>query len=255
MRRNSMLRILVVVTPMMIICCLLALGMSAAAQSVRSESDNGRCSNKTIKGDYGCSIHGAHDEKEMISIGFAVAPVPLNLAGKDRDMVGLGSYLVNVIGDCNGCHSDGPATEFIPTGNPYLRKPPGGPFSGSIQINTATYLGGGRDFGPFPFPTSTLQIVSRNLTPDKSGLPEGGHTLAEFIQIMRTGVDMDHAHPNCPTNAPNCMAPPFDGDKLQIMRWPFFRNMTERQLKAMYTFLSAIPCLEGGPGEPSPRCQ
>ena len=50
MKRNSMSRILLVVTPMMIICCLLVLGTSAVAQS---------CSNKTIKGDYGCSIHGS----------------------------------------------------------------------------------------------------------------------------------------------------------------------------------------------------
>jgi hypothetical protein len=99
-----------------------------------------------------------------------------------------------------------------------------------------------------------LHIVSRNLTPDKSGLPEGGHTLAEFIQIMRTGVDMDLAHPNCPTNAPNCMPPPFDGNKLQIMPWPDYRLMTDRQLRAVYSYLSAIPCLEGGPGEPFPRC-
>jgi hypothetical protein len=51
------------------------------------------------------------------------------------------------------------------------------------------------------------------------------------------------------------MLAPFDGDKLQIMRWPSFQNMTDRQLTAIYTYLSTVPCLEGGPGEPSPRCQ
>ncbi len=237
MKRNSLLRILVVVTPMMLIGCLLVLAMSAAAQSVKSESDNGLWS---------------QDEKQMIRIGLAIAPVPLNMARKDKDMVGLGSYIVNVTGGCNGCHSNGPATQYLPTGNPYLRQPP---FNGTTTTNPATYLGGGRDFGPFPGPTSPLHIVSRNLTPDKSGLAEGGHTLAEFIQIIRTGVDMDHAHPNCPTNAPNCMPPPFNGDKLQIMPWPDYRLMTDRQLRAVYSYLSAIPCLEGGPGEPSPRCQ
>jgi len=40
--------------------------------------------------------------------GFAIAPVPLNLAGKNSEqvaLVGLGSYLVNAIGDCGtgGC--------------------------------------------------------------------------------------------------------------------------------------------------------
>jgi hypothetical protein len=40
-----------------------------------------------------------------------------------------------------------------------------------------------------------LHIISRNLTPDASGKPEG-HTLGEFLTIMRTGVDMDQRHPN-----------------------------------------------------------
>jgi hypothetical protein len=92
--------------------------------------------------------NGAQDEQLMIRTGLAMAPVPLNMADKDPDMVGLGSYIVNVTGDCNGCHSAGPATEYVnPTGNPYLRQPP---FSGTIQINQSTYLGGGRDFGLFP---------------------------------------------------------------------------------------------------------
>jgi hypothetical protein len=38
------------------------------------------------------------------------------------------------------------------------------------------------------------------------------------------------------------------------MPWPNFQNLTDRQLEAIYTFLSAIPCLEGGPGEPANRC-
>jgi len=76
------------------------------------------------------------------------SPVHLNLEGKDRDLVGLGSYWVNALSDCNGCHSAGPATEYIvPTGNPYFLSPP---FSGKQQINPATYLGGGRDFGVHP---------------------------------------------------------------------------------------------------------
>ena len=167
-------------------------------------------------------------------------------------MVGLGSYLVNVVGDCNGCHSNGPSTEHIPSGNPYLRKQPSGPFDGMTNVNPATYLGGGRDFGVLPNPGGTVHIVSRNLTPDKSGLAEGGHTLSEFMQLMRTGVDIDHAHPNWPANAPNCLPPPFDGDKLQIMPWPAHQNMTDRQLSAIYTYLSAIPCIEGGPASLPP---
>src|SRR5258708_40146014 len=38
------------------------------------------------------------------------------------------------------------------------------------------------------------------------------------------------------------------------MPWPNFRNMTDDDLMAVYTYLSAVPCLEGGPGEPANRC-
>jgi hypothetical protein len=200
----------------------------------------------------------SQDEKHMIRIGLEVAPVPLNLSRKDPDMVGLGSYLVNVVSDCNGCHSD-PKTSYTGTGNPYFLVPPNGPFSGAKKIDPAFYLGGNQDFGPLGPPPSP-NIVSRNLTPDKTGLPEGGRTLIEFVQIMRTGVDLDHAHPNCSIGTPkNCFPhgaglPPFDGNLLQVMPWPAFQKMTDRQLAAIYIYLSAIPCLEGGPGEPANRC-
>ena len=107
----------------------------------------------------------------------------------------------------------------------------------------------------FPSPNNTVHIISRNLTPDKTGLPEGSRTLAEFTQILRTGIDLDQAHPNCPTNTPNCLLPPFNGNVLQVMPWPNFQNMTDRQIMAIYVYLSAVPCLEGGPGEPSNRCR
>ena len=37
-----------------------------------------------------------------------IAPVPLSLAGLNRDLVGLGSYLVNAIGGCQDCHTNPP---------------------------------------------------------------------------------------------------------------------------------------------------
>jgi hypothetical protein len=97
----------------------------------------------------------------------------------------------------------------------------------------ATYLSGGRPFsGPF--------FVPRNLTPDHTGRPEGGGSFEEFKAIMRTGIDPDHAHPQF-------------GPFLQVMPWPIFQDMTDRDLRAIYEYLSAIPCLEGDPGLPNPR--
>ncbi len=188
--------------------------------------------------------------ESRIHRGFEIAPVPLDLVGKNRALVGLGSYIVNAQGDCNGCHSAGPASEFAKGGNPYLGQKP-------TKVNPTTYLGGGRHFVLIPGPPGMFpDIISRNLTPDKTGRPEGGNTFEQFETILRTGIDVDKVHPTC-TGAPDgkCLPPPFDGSLLQIMPWPIHQNMTDHDLRAIYEYLSAIPCLEGGPGEPANRCQ
>ena len=193
-------------------------------------------------------VRGDDDDNDRneskVRKGFQIAPVPLNLKGKDNELVGLGSYIVNAQGDCNGCHSAGPQTEFLPGGNPFFGQPQ--------KINPATYLGGGRDFGPYPGPNSSVHIISRNLTPDKTGRAEGGETFAEFLHIIRTGEGVDHLHPTCSaTVTTNCLPPPFKGELLQIMPWNIYRNMTNRDLRAIYEYLSAVPCI-AGPPEPSP---
>jgi hypothetical protein len=200
----------------------------------------------------------SQDEQQMIQTGLTIAAslgITMNIGNRDPDMVGLGSYLVNVAADCNGCHSD-PKSTAAPAGNPYLLPGPKAPFfSGKRQVNAATYLGGQQDFGSFG-PGKGGEIISRNLTPGKTGLVAGDRTLADFLQIMKTGVDLDHAHPSCASStSTNCLAFPFNGDVLQVMPWPAFQNMTDRQLTAIYTYLSTLPCVEGGPGEPPSRCQ
>src|SRR5439155_11240591 len=125
-----------------------------------------------------------HDGDSRVRQGFRIAPVPLNLARKNRELVGLGSYLVNAVAHCNGCHSAGPQTEFATGGNPFFGQPE--------KINPATYLGGGRDFGELVPPPGigSAHIISRNLTPTpKTGLPEGDRTFEEFLTILRTGKD------------------------------------------------------------------
>src|ERR1700674_4617635 len=62
-------------------------------------------------------------DESKIRQGFEIAPVTLHLDGKDRDLVGLGSYIVNAQADCNGCHSNSAMTEFTSSGNPYLLRP------------------------------------------------------------------------------------------------------------------------------------
>jgi hypothetical protein len=221
--------------------------------------------------------NGISDEEQLVRIGYAIAPVPLNLEGKNRDLVGLGSFIVNAQGDCNGCHTAGgpPNFNYANKGNPYFLNQPLG-----TKTDPTTYLAGGTPFGQavpssasvggFPsgsipssyppngypidpttgFPYAGPVIVSRNLTPDKNGRPEGGHTLAEFKEILRTGKDFDNIHPTCqsdtdPNIAPGvCIPPPVDGSKLQVMPWPAFHNMTDHQIEAIYEYLSAIPCID-----------
>lgn len=200
------------------------------------------------------------DDDSRIRIGFAIAPVPLkNLHGLNPALVGLGSYLVNTEG-CNDCHSAGPRTQYAPGGNPYFGLPK--------KVNPATYLGGGRDFGELANPPiGSAHIISRNLTPTpKTGLPGGDITYEKFLEIIRHGKDFDGIHPTC-TGAPNtgCIPKPFDGDLLQIMPWPNFKDLTDRETRAIYEYLKAVPCIQGnypGPGgmfttippEPADRC-
>lgn len=182
---------------------------------------------------------GSETEQSLARIGLKIAPVPLNLQGKNVELVGYGSYLVNAAGDCNGCHSAGPQTEYVSGGNPYFSQKP-------TVVNPATYLGGGRDFGQL-IPGSA-NIVSRNLTPDKTGLPAGGRTFAEFRTVLTTGADLDKAHPAC-SGAPtsSCIPAPFDGTLLQIMPWPSLSKLSERDMRAIFEYLSAIPCIAGPP--------
>ena len=151
-------------------------------------------------------------EQSRIQVGFKIAPVPLDLAHKNPELVGLGSYIANAVGGCNDCHT-----------NPFYL-PGGNPFQGEKKIvNSAHYLAGGQAFGPF---------ISRNLTP-QNGLP-AGRTYAEFKNIMRTGIDLNHLHPQI-------------SPLLQVMPWPTYQEMTEHELRAIYEYLSAIPPATPGP--------
>ena len=200
-----------------------------------------------------------NNSDSRIEQGFDIAPVPLNLEGKNRGLVGLGSYIVNTEG-CNDCHSAGPPTQYAKGGNPFFGLPK--------TVNQKTYLGGGRDFGELASPPiGSAHIISRNLTPTpKTGLPGGDLTFDKFVEIIKHGKDFDGLHPTC-TGAPNsgCIPKPFDGDLLQIMPWPNFKDKTDHEVRAIYEYLKAIPCIQGnypGPGgafadippEPADRC-
>lgn len=200
-------------------------------------------------------VHADDDrdsEEKLAAIGWRIAPDFINAQGKDPRLVGLGSFIVNAQADCNGCHGSDPVNEYLVPGNPFLLPPLNRP----VKFNQATYLNGGQNFGPagpgivqdtnsplYGGPGLGPNIITRNLTPDYTGNPEGGNDLDRFIRIMRKGHDFDKLHPNCsPDVTDNCYLPPVNGALLLIMPWPKFRHMTDRQLTAIWVYLSTVPC-------------
>jgi hypothetical protein len=144
-----------------------------------------------------------------IRAGMEAVPldITLNLAGKNRNLVYLGSYYVNGISDCAGCHNA--------PNDPMNPKP-----------LRERYLAGGAQFGP---------VRSRNLTPDATGKPSG-LTFSQFRVAMRQGRDWD--------NLPPIVGNP---DTLIVMPWQAYNHGTEAFLKAIYEYLRALPCVPGGP--------
>ena len=146
-----------------------------------------------------------------IQRGEDLAPVPLNMSGLNPALVREGSYIVNAQGGCNDCHT---VPSYAAGGNPFAGEPE--------VINAPCYLAGGAAFGPF--------VVSRNITPRANGLP-ANRTLAQFIQLMREGTDFAGG------------ATPI----LQVMPWPVYGKMSDRELAAIYEFLRAIPMINPRP--------
>ena len=151
-------------------------------------------------------------DESKVQQGYRINPVQLNLKGKNRALVGLGSYIVNT-GGCNDCHTH---PSYLPGHNPFL-------LGQHELINAAQYMAGGRTFPPSPF-------VSANITPDASGKP-AGLTFEQFKETLRTGH--------------NPLDPP--GVLLQVMPWPVIGKKTDGDLRAIYEYLSAIPSLPDNP--------
>jgi hypothetical protein len=160
---------------------------------------------------------GDDDDDARVATGFLYARqqgIKLELKHKDKELVGLGSYLVNAVGGCNDCHTAPPYTldPSIALGAPK-------------QINNACYLAGGQPFGPPPFGLPPASPVSRDLTPFENGKP-AGLTFEQFKHVIRTGEDPDNP-----------------GNVLLVMPWPVYQTMTDHDLRAIYEYLSSIPAI------------
>ena len=179
-----------------------------------------------------------------LSIGFSLCLLGLQmtaasaLASEDADKdarVARGKYLVTVA-VCNDCHTPwkmgdaGPEPDMsrMLSGHPanfevtVPAKTPEGPWN-IVAAPTMTAWSG-------PWGVS----FTANLTPDKeTGL--GKWTESTFIQTIRTGRHMGRGRP---------ILPP--------MPYPMYKNFTDEDLKAIFSYLQSIPAIENRVPEPLP---
>ena len=129
-----------------------------------------------------------------------------------RQRIGRGSYLVNAIAACTDCHTDGSGDGNFDAGLLPM----------TVHVNTAAYLAGGVDMGPF---SAMETLWSRNITPDATT----GMDLTEeqFIQAMMFGADFSRP-----------------GGSLRIRpHFPAHYIMTLSDFRAIYTYLRSIPAV------------
>ncbi|MGH7439385.1 MAG: hypothetical protein ACRENE_27165 [Polyangiaceae bacterium] len=188
-------------------------GAQGPAGEAGAQGDTGDAGPQGIQGAQGDA--GATGASLVISDtakqGISISPVPINtngLTSSQLEMIGEGSYLVNALGDCAGCHGSAP-NSFLGGGCPT-------PDAGPPACSGIT------------FATPAFTVTSRNLTPD----PGTGMVLteAQFIDEMRTGADFH--------------SPQADGgpsETMVVMPWMNYRWMSLYDLQSMYAYLQAIP--------------
>jgi hypothetical protein len=120
---------------------------------------NGTNGNNGTNGTNGNDVIISAEAKHGLDISFF--PIDTTgLTGPQIEKLGRGSYLVNAVIDCSGCHTANPTK----------------PFAGGVQ---------------FPIDASGHFVYSRNITSDAAtGLP---FTESQFVQVFQTGVDLRNA--------------------------------------------------------------
>lgn len=148
--------------------------------------------------------------------GLSISPVAVNMTGltsAQLEMVGEGSYLVNALGDCAGCHGSSP-TSFLGGGCAT-------PDSGAPACSGIT------------FATPGFTVTSANLTPGTMVLTE-----TQFIEAMRTGADF---HSGAGADGG------LSAETMLVMPWMNYRWMSDYDLQSIFAYLQAIPAVSNTP--------
>ncbi|MGH7438865.1 MAG: hypothetical protein ACRENE_24525, partial [Polyangiaceae bacterium] len=148
---------------------------------------------------------------DTAKLGLEIAPVALQLAGRDSDqleLIGTGSYLVNAVADCASCHG---------SGSTYLAGACNAPADGGAPACSGASFS--LPAGPPGGDAGLTTVYARNLTPD----PTTGLTLSftQFEQVMRTGDDFKTSQTHT----------------LAVMPWAAFRWMSSYDIASIYFYL------------------
>lgn len=142
------------------------------------------------------------------------------------ELLAEGEHLVQIL-DCHGCHSPKVMTAQGPAPDP-TRLLSGHPADEALppmpqDANGWVLFGMGLTTAVGPWGTS----YSANITPHETGI--GTWTEAQFVKAIREGKykGMDGSRP---------LLPP--------MPWQSYSHLSDRQLKALYTYLMSMPAVD-----------
>jgi hypothetical protein len=129
-------------------------------------------------------------------------------------LFGRGSYLVNAVANCNGCHTV--------------------PAAAGLPFDKTKYLIGGRGFNT-PAPLQKVLGTVRSIAANLEGATHGFFNkpnvqFSTFLTLITEGIHAEDITPD--SGPPRQVAFP--------MPWPVLRHMTLTDLEAVYTFLSAV---------------
>jgi hypothetical protein len=150
-----------------------------------------------------CTEARPRGDRSKIRIGYEIAPVPLDLRGKNRVLVGLGSYIVNTRAADTTYHDD----RDLGSGGDVER-------DGADAALGARCVAAGHGFVP---------SESAGLQPACACRP-ADLTFEQFAAAIRAKAAPDGARRLLPR-----------------MPWPQLRKMNDGDLRAVYEYLRAVP--------------
>jgi hypothetical protein len=165
----------------------------------------------------GADFHGVDGGAPTLR-GLAINPLKEVVPPVDpsqQSLFGRGSYLVNAVADCSGCHTN---TDNQQTG----------------KINIAAYLAGGQVFAtppPLQPVLGTVRAAAANLQGKTNGFFNKPNVQFDtFLTLITQGIHAEDVTPD--SGPPAHVAFP--------MPWQTFHNMALSDLEAIYVYMNQV---------------